>query len=1197
MARFFSMDEFMYEVAQALEMGEAYEETHDESLLEVEIATWRCLLPEPIFKHTPQDFQALTFGRAGQSFFNRYHNKKRLEDLIMTRRLFSEGLQHVTDTSVHATLLHSLGDVLTNLYREKGKLEDLEESIAYYRDAIAYLDPDDANWLAYMDDLGTALRDHYTHTGNLPSLDESIKTHREVLSVATVSSSNPAAYFNHLGMALLDRYHHVERLEDLQEAVESFEQAVQHAPLDARPGYLSNLSNALSSRGEHLNEIADLERAIQLRREAVRLAPEEAYIRTGLGIDLGRYYTFTGQLQAIDSSIAIFQKIIEETPSLSPDLPDYHVNLAKSLQNRYDGLAHLENLQRAISHYRIALELLPSSGELAHKEQKPLVLDASARSSYSYNLAGALLFSYLATGRVAHLQEAIQWQREALRFLPATAVSSQAEYRRALSNLLLHLHNRERRLEPLNEAIKLAAYGTQHLDTHSPQLAKMYNALGNALRQRYLAAHDPADIQQTIAAYRKALAATKADSPEISNSYGLLGNALWNSYTDFHGLQELEEAIANHRLALDLYKGELAINRAAFLSNLGIPLLERYTLFHQQQDLEEARNICEEACRSGAPEIARGTARPWGNMEANMGNWDEAAQAYRYAVQAQEKLYQVQLLLIEREGLLGEESEIYARAAYILARVGRFQEAVTTLEQGRAKRLGEALERDRADLQRVEKVDLQAFRLYQDAASQLRQLERTERDDWLLDPEHGKVQRRGAVAPYEQISRAREDLEEAIKRIRQLPGLRDFLREPTFPSIVEAALPAHPLAYLVTSPWGRLILLVQHEKQEAEALFVDTFTDREPQKLLSSMSADLSFAEHVSALISRSRPKLSQALQAVLPQLGNHLIGPLARRLHEIGATGVTLIPVGQLSILPLHAARYERGGQETTLLDEFDVTYTPSARVLNSALREAQQRTAPFHLLAVGDPDTALPGPPRLIHAHAEVEQIVGLFPPQASTPLYESAATLDAVWEQLPQATITHFACHGYFDPMEPLNSELLLANKTHLTLRALLNAGPHLLAHLRTAVLSACESILTGQQLPDEVIGLPAGFLQAGVPLVVGTLWSVHDESTKLLMIRFYELQLRGDPHQGLAAQPPARALRLAQRWLRDLTQDELDVYEVASRGDRQLATIEQIEQGKASLKPVHPYADPSYWAAFVYYGAPLAEHTAVGSQHEH
>lgn len=63
---------------------------------------------------------------------------------------------------------------------------------------------------------------------------------------------------------------------------------------------------------------------------------------------------------------------------------------------------------------------------------------------------------------------------------------------------------------------------------------------------------------------------------------------------------------------------------------------------------------------------------------------------------------------------------------------------------------------------------------------------------------------------------------------------------------------------------------------------------------------------------------------------------------------------------------------------------------------------------------------------------------------------------------------------------------------------------------------------------------------MPAVVGSLWSVNDLSTALLMHRFYELYLKGDPDAGLEPQPPARALRLAQAWLRDLTYDAMFAY---------------------------------------------------------
>jgi CHAT domain-containing protein len=79
---------------------------------------------------------------------------------------------------------------------------------------------------------------------------------------------------------------------------------------------------------------------------------------------------------------------------------------------------------------------------------------------------------------------------------------------------------------------------------------------------------------------------------------------------------------------------------------------------------------------------------------------------------------------------------------------------------------------------------------------------------------------------------------------------------------------------------------------------------------------------------------------------------------------------------------------------------------------------------------------------------------------------------------------------------------------------------------------------------------------VPAVVGTLWSVNDLSTALLMHRFYELYLHGDDAAGLAPQPPVRALRLAQQWLRDLTYKEMFAY---FQRHRQLKAVRQHNLG--------------------------------------
>jgi CHAT domain-containing protein len=73
----------------------------------------------------------------------------------------------------------------------------------------------------------------------------------------------------------------------------------------------------------------------------------------------------------------------------------------------------------------------------------------------------------------------------------------------------------------------------------------------------------------------------------------------------------------------------------------------------------------------------------------------------------------------------------------------------------------------------------------------------------------------------------------------------------------------------------------------------------------------------------------------------------------------------------------------------------------------------------------------------------------------------------------------------------------------------------------VLSACETAISRIAPGDEVQGLSRGFLAAGVPAVVASLWSVSDGSTAELMAAFYQGLM-----QGLL---PAAALRRAQRTL--------------------------------------------------------------------
>jgi CHAT domain-containing protein len=136
----------------------------------------------------------------------------------------------------------------------------------------------------------------------------------------------------------------------------------------------------------------------------------------------------------------------------------------------------------------------------------------------------------------------------------------------------------------------------------------------------------------------------------------------------------------------------------------------------------------------------------------------------------------------------------------------------------------------------------------------------------------------------------------------------------------------------------------------------------------------------------------------------------------------------------------------------------------------------------------------------------------------------------EAIPRAGVAHFSCHGATDWAEPLQSGLLMAHDEMLTVQDMFDLR---LEGARLASLSACETGIVGAELPDEVVALPAAFLQAGFGGVAASLWSVEDVSTAMLMERFYRLWRQ----DGL---PPVLALRQAQCWLRDSSNGEKAAY---------------------------------------------------------
>jgi CHAT domain-containing protein len=147
----------------------------------------------------------------------------------------------------------------------------------------------------------------------------------------------------------------------------------------------------------------------------------------------------------------------------------------------------------------------------------------------------------------------------------------------------------------------------------------------------------------------------------------------------------------------------------------------------------------------------------------------------------------------------------------------------------------------------------------------------------------------------------------------------------------------------------------------------------------------------------------------------------------------------------------------------------------------------------------------------HDEVAMLVGLF--DRATTLIGPAATRTAVREHVRDADVVHLACHGQFRPDNPLFSALHLGDGW-LTVRD----AYELELDGALVTLSACDTGASAIAPGDELIGLVRGFMSAGAPSLVVSLWPVDDATTADLMAEMYA-RLR-------AGETPAAALRAAQ-----------------------------------------------------------------------
>jgi CHAT domain-containing protein/tetratricopeptide (TPR) repeat protein len=310
----------------------------------------------------------------------------------------------------------------------------------------------------------------------------------------------------------------------------------------------------------------------------------------------------------------------------------------------------------------------------------------------------------------------------------------------------------------------------------------------------------------------------------------------------------------------------------------------------------------------------------------------------------------------------------------------------------------------------------------------------------------------------------------------------------------------------------------------------------------------------------------SEFVQAA-SELHKLLIAP-ARKMLE-GKKHVVIIPDRFVTGIPFEAlltsAPTGKAGSTWDalpyLVRRFAVAYAPSATIYAELEKRPPTGRYDKQLLAVADPAYQAPSNeapasalPRLVHSAKEAQDVAALFDSAQADVLMRERANEDEVRASISRTRYRYllFSVHGLTDPRYPQFSWLAFSTTANSSSDGLLQV--HEIYSLRldsdVAVLSACETGLGKNVQGEGLIGLTRAFLYAGSRSVVGSLWSVQDDSTAVLMRQFFA---------AITARGPAGAL--------------------------QSAKLDLLKQPK--------YAHPFYWAPFVLSGYAAAPARAASA----
>ena len=1050
----------------------------------------------------------------------------RAENIDLAIDHFNQALEvytHEAFPEQWAAAQNSIANAYSNCIRGD-RAENIDLAIDHYNQALEVKKreafPED--WADIQNNLANTynIRIRGDRAGNL---DLAIHHYNHALEVRKREAfpEDWAATQNNLATAYRDRICG-ERAENLELAIDHYNHALEVRKRDAFPEEWAmtqnNLALAYSDRIRG-DRAGNLDLAIDHFNQALKVRKREVFPEDWAATQNNLALAYSDRIRGdragnLDLAIDHFNQALKvrKREVFPEDWAATQNNLANAYSIRIRG-DRAENLELAIDHFNQALKVRTRE---AFPEQWAATQNNLALA-YNDRLFGE---------RAENLDLAIDHYNQALEIytreaFPENWAMTQNNLANVYNNRLRgdRAENLEFAIDHFNQALQVRTR-----DAFPVEWAATQNNLANVYNNRFRG--DRAEnLDLAIDHYNQALEINTRDA--FPEKWAMTQNNLANAYRD----RIRGERAQNIYLAIDHY------NKA-----LEIRTLKRF------------------------PADRRQTLRNLGDLHFTEQRWENALADYDGAIEAGNAVLAEAHTEVGRKAEVGETSRLYARSAYCLLRLEQTDKAVLRLEEGKTHLLTEALALADADLDVLSVTQRQAMSEAREAVRSLETEMRLPSDapDRRTDIDLGKLLRQKRIDLNALVDDLRSEHPDFMPAGLDLPGILGLIPE-------GGAL----VAPLVTSE-GSAVIVIPHGADSVgtdHVVMLDSLTEGDLFKLLVGLLLGGWMGTYFASRNERTKAAMERWMEVIeksTSQLWTILMSPVHQKLHDLNlieGAPVTLMPQGYLGLLPLHAAWRDVNGERRAFIDDYTVTYAPSAyslKISKGRLQDASRQKP--SLLAVINPTEDLRYTP------VEGMAVESLFDPADRETLSGNEAIKETVVEKVPGWTYLHFSCHGLYNWHDVMNSGLVLANHDILTLSDIISGLN--LDTARLVTLSACETGMSDiQQSPDEFIGLPTGFLQAGATGVVSTLWAVSDAATSLLIKHFYWEHL----NEGL---PPDQAMRSAQLWLRDATRQELgETYKSITRMSHNEAYRELVMDGDPGDKP---YANPYYWAAFTFTG---------------